>query len=141
MPGVEQHPDVAGPDRRHELHEAVQGVNEFMPEGGTVGLGTEELDPEPAPLVAQDLRDGSQPGNVPVEVLAEWTLVGARWHVSRGPRRAERSRRRRQSRQLAQIGFPLIVVAPGDGEVPERGFHSGSSELILHRRQTALVDG
>src|SRR5919112_6215465 len=45
VPGVEHHPDVAGADRRHELHYAVEGMDELMTEGCTVSLGTDELDP------------------------------------------------------------------------------------------------
>ena len=139
VPGVEQHPDVAGPDRRGQLHYAVEGIDELVAEGGAEGLGADELDSEPAPFVAQDLGDGRKRGDVPVEVLSERALVRAGGHVGRGPRRAELARPGRAG-QLAQIGFPLVVVAPGDGEVPERGLHAGLRELVLHGRQTLLVD-
>ena len=141
VPGVEQQPDVAGPDRRDELHDAVEGMDELVAEGGTVGLRSDELDPEPAPLVAQDLGDRAEAGDVPIKIFAEGALVRARGHIGRGSRRAELTRRCRQPGQLAQIGLPLVIVAPGDREVPERRLHPGPCELVLHRRQTVLVDG
>ena len=140
MPGIEQHADVVDADRRDQLHQAIEGVDELVAERGAEGLRADELDAEPATLIAQDLGDGTQASDVPVEVLLEWPLVGAGGHVGRRSRRAQRARRGGQPGQLAQVGFPLLVVAPGDGQIPERGSHAGLRELLAHGRHAVLVD-
>ena len=63
------HADVVDADRRDQLHQAVEGVDELVTERGAEGLRADELDAEPAAFVPQDLGDRPQASDVPVEIL------------------------------------------------------------------------